>query len=119
MPKLQNFPVTRNNDETLGVFVDSDIPSDSLLHSTVHWSVWGMAYGVPMIDMPPLIVKDSTSGGITVLDSPPMNFDINLSASDTEPLDLGNYYHEGWLVDSGGGRVTVVYGALAVTLSVG
>jgi hypothetical protein len=53
------------------------------------------------------------------IEDPPMTFYINLNAVDTRDLDLGNYYHEGLVVDEVGNRVTVVYGAMALTLSEG
>ena len=117
MPKLQNFSVTRNNDEVISVFVDAD-DAATLDGALVNWSVYGMAYGVP-IQSPELIAKTSAPGAIDVPPSPPMTFYINLGAVDTRDLDLGNYYHEGWVIDEVGNRVTVVYGALALTLSVG
>jgi hypothetical protein len=77
-----------------------------------------MAFGVP-IESPELILKSSADGGIGVPGSPDLFFIINMNAVDTALLDLGNYYHEGWVVDEVGNRVTVVYGAMALTLSVG
>jgi hypothetical protein len=118
MPKLQNFSVTRNNDEAISVVIDSDAPNDTLDGATVEWAVYGMAFAV-QIESPKLIVKSNQDGGIGVPGSPDLFFIINMHAVDTAPLDLGNYYHEGWVVDEVGNRVTVVYGALALTLSVG
>jgi hypothetical protein len=117
MPKLQNFSVTRNNDEVISVFVDSDAPA-TLTDAVVTWSVYGMAYGVPDVASE-LIAKTSDTGAIEVPPSPDMTFYINLGAVDTRDLDLGNYYHEGTVVDVVGNRVTVVYGAMALTLSTG
>lgn len=117
MPKLQNFSVTRNNDEVISVFVDTDVPGDTLEGATVQWGVWGMAYGSP-IESPQLIAKTTDTGAINVPPSPQMTFYINLNAVDTRDLALGNYYHEGMAIDEVGNRVTVVYGALAVTLEV-
>ena len=117
MPKLQNFSVTRNNDEVISVFVDSDAPA-TIQGARVNWSVYGMAYGVPN-PSEELILKTSDTGSILVPPSPDMTFYISLGAVDTRDLDLGNYFHEGTVVDEVGNRVTVVYGALALTLSVG
>lgn len=118
MPKLQNFPVTRNNDEAISVVIDSDVVGDTLVGATVEWAVYDMAYAVPIFS-DQRIVKSSSNGGIGVPGSPDLFFIINMNAVDTRDLDLGNYYHEGWVVDEVGNRATVVYGALAVTLSVG
>lgn len=115
MPKLQNFSVTRNNDEVISVFVDTDVPGETLVGATVKWGVYSMIYGVPIEDEK-LIAKTTDTGAIIVPPSPPMTFYINVGAVDTRDLDLGNYYHEGMVVDEVGNRVTVVYGALAVTL---
>ena len=118
MPKLQNFAITRDNDEAISVVIDSDVPTDTLVGATVRWNVYGMAYGVP-IESPELILKSSEDGSITVPGSHDLFFVINMNAVDTRDLDLGNYFHEGVVTDEVGHRVTVVYGALAITLSVG
>jgi hypothetical protein len=34
---LQDFSVSRNNDETLGVTLESDIVGDSLAGATIEW----------------------------------------------------------------------------------
>jgi len=117
MPKLQNFSVTRNNDEVISVFIDSDTAT-TIQGALVNWSVYSMAYGVPD-PLDELILKSSETGSIIVPPSPDMTFYISLNAVDTRDLDLGNYYHEGDVVDAVGNRVTVVYGALALTLSTG
>ena len=117
MPKLQNFSVTRNNDEVISVFVDSDTAT-TIQGALVEWTVYDMAYGVPIFSSE-LVLKSSETGTIIVPPSPDMTFYISLNAVDTRDLDLGNYYHEGGVVDVVGNRVTVVYGALALTLSAG
>jgi hypothetical protein len=117
MPKLQNFSATRNNDEAISVVIDSSVAADTLEGATVTWAVYEMEFAVPIMS-PQLIVKSSADGGISVPGSPDLFFIINLNAVDTVGLDLGNYYHEGMVVDEVGHRVTVVYGALAVTLEV-
>ena len=117
MPKLQNFSVTRNNDEAPTVVIDSDVAA-TLDGATVTWAVYGMTFAVPDLTAQ-LIVKSSNDGSISVPGSPDLFFVINLNAADTVGLDLGNYYHEGTVVDEVGHRVTVVYGALALTLEMG
>jgi hypothetical protein len=116
MAKLQNFSVTRNNDEAISVTIDSDVPNDTLAGALVEWSVYGMSFGAP-IPSPQLIVKSSADGGIGVPGSPDLFFYIYLNAVDTVGLDLGNYFHEAIVIDEVGNRATVVYGALALTLS--
>jgi hypothetical protein len=115
MPKLQNFSATRNNDEVISVLVDTDAPNQTLENATIQWAVYGMTFAVPDPTQQ-LIAKTTDTGAITVPPSPPMTFYINLNAVDTRDLDLGNYYHEGMVVDEVGNRVTVVYGAMALTL---
>jgi hypothetical protein len=117
MPMLQNFSITRANDEAISVVVNTSVPNDTIIGATVEWSVYGMAFGVP-IDSPQLILKSSDDGGVTVPGSPDMFFIINLNAVDTRDLDLGNYYHEALVVDEVGNRATIMYGAVALTLSV-
>jgi hypothetical protein len=117
MALLQNFSVSRANDEVLTVTLESDLTSGSLASATVRWTVYGMSYGMPM-PSPELISKSSLSGGgIVILESPPLTFVINLKKIDTAGFDLGNYYHEALIIDDVGNHSTVMYGAMAITLS--
>lgn len=118
MALLQNFSVSRNNDDALTVTVEEDMTSDTLAGATVEWVVYGMSFGVPL-PSPVLIAKTSADGGITILTSPPMTFVINLASADTINLELGNYYQEAEIVDNLSNRSTIMYGAIAVTLTMG
>jgi len=115
---LQNFSVSRNNDEALGVTVESDIVGDSLAGATIEWEVFESVYGVPL-PSPILISKTTVDGSIVIPGSPELFFVINLAKADTSALALGYFYHEATVVDNVGNRTTIMYGSMAITLSLG
>lgn len=116
MALLQNFSISQGTDDVLSVFVESDLTLDTLSGSTVEWAVYNMSYGAPL-PSPVLIHKISTDGGVNILSSPAMTFDINIARADTASLDAGVYYHEAVVIDAAGNRSMVMYGAMAITLS--
>jgi hypothetical protein len=109
-----NFSVPAGNDIEIKVDLTSDIQGDTLAGATLTWQVFTQDNGVPLAS-PLMIWKSNLSGagGINVLSSP-LTFAINLEAGDTLGL-LGNYYHEGLMVDAGGLRTTLFVGLMTVT----
>jgi hypothetical protein len=87
---LQDFSVSRNNDETLGVTLESDIVSDSLAGATIEWEVFESVYGVPL-PSPILISKTTADDGILIPGSPDLFFTIELAKADTAGLGVGYY----------------------------
>lgn len=118
MATIQDFEVSRGNDETLGVLIETDIVGETLSGSTVEWSVYVCSYGVPL-PSPVLIHKTTADDSILIPGSPDLFFNIYLTAADTDALELGYYYHEATVTDGGGKVSTVMTGIMAVTMTMG
>lgn len=113
---LQDFSIGAGNDALIPVTVGSTIIGDTLVGAAIRWEVFDQVFGVVADGALALITKSDTDG-ISVTDSPPMVFTIALAGADTRDLPLGNYYHEGCVIDEIGGRETVIAGIMTVTLA--
>lgn len=116
MGLLQNFSVPADNDVMLDAVV-LNVPT--LAGAEVIWRVYPQSFGAPVDGAVPIISKSSLSGGggITILTSPQSSFVIQLHATDTFGLALGNYFHEATVIDGFGERSTVWSGLMTLTLS--
>jgi hypothetical protein len=110
----QDFSIPAGNEYTayFNIFVDGV----SSLDGYVVWlQVFEQSCGVPLAGVPPVITKNSLSGGdIAVLDSPPMSYNVSFFEADTVLL-LRNYYYESSIIDANNNTITVVRGTLTVT----
>lgn len=114
MPTIQDFSVPADSDHDVIITVESSIVGDTLIGSTIHWCAYEQALGSPVPSLPPVISKVSPSGGIVILESPPMTFVVLLAKADTALL-LRNYYHEATVVDALGNVNPVTVGIMTVT----
>lgn len=112
MAKIQDFPVSRGDDQDVQFIMD---PTDSdlvLVNGTVNWAAYNETFGVANPESM-MIFKSSLDGGITILESPG-EYIVHLTNHDTTNLG-GNYYHESELVDEGGNHATICQGTMTVT----
>lgn len=113
MQELGNFSLAIGDGIVVTLLVKSAL-GDTLAGSTIEWRAYPAAYGVA--SPPAVILKGSESpGGITILSSPAMTFNIEFDEADTSELDPGNYYHETTVIDGSGNRSTVLSGILTLT----
>lgn len=116
-PCIQNFSVAANSDQDLQFTIETCSPEEDSLSGdtdTLYWRAYEQMFGCPVEGLPPVIAKSSLSGGgIVVLPSPPMTFQVSLSHFDTINL-LRNYYHEVLLVDASGNQDTIACGIMTV-----
>lgn len=112
MPVIQNVSLAAGDDVTLTFNIDDDTPID-LSGAEVTWAVYAQEYGVPSGDA--VINKSSLSGGgIEIPGSPADIFSVSVLGSDTKSL-LRNYYHEAFVKDVNGNKITITVGIITVT----
>jgi hypothetical protein len=117
MPDIQNFSVAAG-DETVITFDLTLAGIFSLDHYTVYWNAYEQTVGLPTAGVPPVIAKNSLSGGgdIQVLESPAFTVLVTLYRDDTVAL-LRNYYHELSIVDPSDNKITTTQGIMTVTMT--
>lgn len=113
-PLIQNFTVPAGDLTPVDFDISPDA-SNTLDNCVVYLSVYEQVYGLPVVDVPPVIEKTSLSGGdIDVTDAGHQRFTVTFVGTDTVAL-LGNYYHEVTIVDAADNKVTVTVGIMTVT----
>lgn len=74
---------------------------------------WWMAKNVKKLDAD-VLIKKSTTDGISITDGPNGKFEVTIEPEDTETLKAGSYYHEAE-VDDAGVISTVMTGKATLT----
>lgn len=124
MPIIENITLQEGNDIILHFDVDAaDLPVVSppvvptLQGATVYWWLSTQQFGVPG-DV--IVMKDNAGiGGVTIVDDVAMTFTVDVSREDIDNLVSAGrtsqgYYHEAWMEDSDGNRVTVTKGIVTI-----
>lgn len=112
MPVIQNISLAAGDDVDVTFNIDDDTPVD-LASAEVEWGVYAQEYGVP--SGVALISKTVLSGGgIEVPGSPSDIFVVSVTGADTKTL-LHNYYHEAFVRDVNGNKITLTTGVFTVT----
>ncbi len=114
-PLISNFSIPADNDHDAILTIKSDVAGDSLSGCTVYWRAFEQSFGVPVPNIPPVLDKNSLSGGdVVILPSPPMTVRISFRRAETAAL-LRNYYHEVTVIDEILNQDTVTVGIMTVT----
>lgn len=105
---LRNISVSANDDVSINFDASVDLTG-----ATVTWRAFDQSYGIPTLDIDPVLEKSSVSGGgIEILESPPTQFILSIDAVDTLDL-LRNYYYEALVTAPS--RSTIICGIMTVT----